>query len=159
MIAAARIWFAALTRREQLLVGIAGGLGALVLLLFGLIMPILSAIDSAKLAHDDAVQRRGRIEATVDAALMQKPNARVAGSPDIEMIVTQGAAEKGFDLIKSGNAAPGQVTFRMDQARAPALLAWLNDLESQDVMVSGLTLRSGPNGSISVDAQLQKATR
>lgn len=159
MIAAARLWYAALTRREQLMVGIAGGLGALVLLLFGLIMPILSAIDSAKLAHDDAVQRRGRIEATVDAALMQKPNARLAGGPDIEMIVTQGAAEKGFDLIKSGNAAPGQVTFRMDQARAPALLAWLNDLESQDVMVSSLTLRSGPNGSISVDAQLQKATR
>lgn len=159
MIAAARLWYAGLSRREQLLVGIAGGLAAVILLLFGIIRPSLSAIDAAKIAHDEAVQRRGRIEATVDAALTQKPTGRVAGGPDLELIVTQGAAEKGFDLIKSPNAAPGQITFRMDQARAPALLAWLNELESQDVMVSSVTLRSGPNGSVSVDAQLQKASR
>lgn len=159
MIAAARIWYAGLSRREQLLVGIAGGLAAVILLLFGIILPSLSAIDSAKIAHDEAVQRRGRIEATVDAALTQRPATRVAGGPDLELIVTQGAAEKGFDLIKSANAAPGQITFRMDQARAPALLAWLNELESQDVMVSSVSLRSGANGSVSVDAQLQKAMR
>ena len=35
MIAAARVWFAALTRREQWLVGSAGGLTAFVVLVFG----------------------------------------------------------------------------------------------------------------------------
>lgn len=159
MIAVVRIWYAGLSRREQWLVGTAGGLAALVLLLFGIIMPGLSAIENARLAHDEAVQRRGRIEATVNVVGMQKPNARVSGNQDIEMIVTQGAAEKGFDLIKSAGVAPGQISFRIDQARAPALLAWLNELESQDVMVSSVTLRSGANGSVSVDAQLQKATR
>ena len=46
--------------------------------------------------------------------------------------------------------------FRIDQARAPALLAWLTELESQNVTVSGLTLRTGTNGSVTVDAQLQQ---
>ena len=60
MIAAARVWFAALTQREQWLVGSAGVLTAFVVLVFGIIMPALSAVEQAKLDHDAAVQRRGR---------------------------------------------------------------------------------------------------
>lgn len=159
MIATVRAWYGGLSRREQVLVGVAGALAASVLLIFGIIVPALSAIDRAELAHDEAVQRRGRIEATVDAVLAQKPSGRVAGGADIELIVTQGAAEKGFDLVKSANAAPGQMTFRMDQARAPALLAWLTELESQGVAINSLTLRSATNGSVTVEAQLQKVPR
>lgn len=159
MIATVRAWYGGLSRREQVLVGVAGALAASVLLIFGIIVPALSAIDRAELAHDEAVQRRGRIEATVDATLAQKPSGRVAGGADIELIVTQGAAEKGFDLVKSANAAPGQMTFRMDQARAPALLAWLTELESQGVATNSLTLRSATNGSVTVEAQLQKVPR
>ncbi len=159
MMAALRDWFAALNNREQWLVGIAGALAALVLLIFGIILPSLSVIEQAEIAHDEAVQRRGRIEATVNAALAQKPSGRVPGGADIELVVTQGAAEKGFDLVKSANAAPGQMTFRMDQARAPALFAWLTELEAQGVAVRSVTLRGGANGSLTVDAQLQQVGR
>ena len=68
MTASLRTWFAQLSPREQWLVGIAGGLAAIVLLIFGILLPAMSAIDNAKIAQDDAVQRRGRIEATVAAA-------------------------------------------------------------------------------------------
>lgn len=160
MITAVRTWYYGLSRREQWLVSIAAALAAIVLLNFAIILPSLAAIDRAEVAHDAAVERRGRIEATVDAALKQKPSARIAREADIALIVTQGAAEQGFELIKSANAsAPGQMTFRMDQARAPALLAWLTGLEAQGIAVSGLTLRGGANGSITVDAQLQKVSR
>lgn len=159
MIAAVRVWYVGLSRREQVLMGIAGGLVALVVLIFGILLPGLSALDGAQAAHDEAVQRRGRIDATVAAALTQKPVTRVGGSPDIALIVTQGAAEKGFDLVTSANVAPGQVTIRMDQARAPAFLAWLHELESQGIVVSSVTLRVGPNGSVSVGAQLHQAPR
>jgi general secretion pathway protein M len=159
MMAAIRAWYYALSHREQVLLGVAGALAALVVLILGIILPSLAAIDRAKIAHDEAVQRRGRIEATVDAALAQKPSGRVTGGADIALIVTQGAAEKGFDLVKSANATPGQMTFRMDQARAPALLAWLTELESQGVAVSSVTLRGGANGSVTVEAQLQKVAR
>ena len=159
MMAAIRAWYYGLSHREQLLVGVAGALAAVVLLIFGIILPSMSAIDRAGIAHDEAVQRRGRIEATVDAALAQKPSGRIAGGADIALIVTQGAAEKGFDLVKSANAAPGQMTFRMDQARAPALLAWLTELESQGVAVNSITLRGGTNGSVTVETQLQQVAR
>lgn len=158
MIIRLRNWFMALSRREQWLVGIAGGLAAWVLLVFEIILPALSAIDAAKLELDEAVQRRGQVEATVESASQQKPAAQTSRA-DIDLIVTQGAAEKGFDVVKSGNAAPGQMTFRMDQARAPALFAWLTELETKGVAVRSVTLRGGTNGSLTVEAQLQQVAR
>ena len=159
MIAALRTRFTALSPRERWLVGIAGGLTALVVLFFGIILPGMSAIERAELAHDEAVQRRGRIEASVEGAAGQKAGAPAASIADIELVVTQSAAEKGFDLLKSAGAAPGQISFRMDQARAPALFAWLTELEMQGVQVQSITLRAGPSGSLTVDAQLQQAIR
>jgi len=154
MIAAIGIWFAALTRREQWLLGTAGALTALVVAIFGILMPILSTIDQARLDHEDAVQRRGRIIASVDAA-QQQTGPRSTATADIDMLITQSAAEKGFDLVKSGNGAPGQISFRIDQARAPALLSWLTELEGQNVAVRAVTLRPGANSTVTVDAQLQ----
>ena len=159
MIAAARIWFVNLSSREQWLVGVAGALTALVLLIFAIILPFMSAIDRAKVDHDEAVQRRGRIEATVEATVGQKAAGSPVSGANIDLIVTQGAAEKGFDLIKSANSAPGHMTFRMDQARAPALFAWFAELETQGIQVRSINLRGGASGSLSVDAQLQQVAR
>ena len=158
MIAAIGLWFAALTRREQRLVGIAGALTALAITIFGILLPIWSAIDQAKIDHDEAVQRRGRIIATVDAVQQQKTDPRSRATVDIDLLITQSAAEKGFDLVKSPNSAPGQISFRMDQARAPALLAWLTELEGQNVAVRSVALRPGANSTVTVDAQLQMRT-
>ena len=155
MMAAIRLWFAALTQREQWLVGVAGALTAIVGSIFGILLPISSAIDQAKLDHDDAVQRRGRIIATVDAAQKMEMGPPSAATADIDLLITQNAAEKGFDLVKSANSPPGQISFRIDQAHAPALLAWLTELEGQNVVVRSVALRPGANSTVSVDAQLQ----
>jgi general secretion pathway protein M len=155
MMAAIRLWFAALTQREQWLVGSAGALTAIVVSIFGILLPISSAIDQAKLDHDDAVQRRGRIIATVDAAQKMEMGPPSAATADIDLLITQNAAEKGFDLVKSANSPPGQISFRIDQARAPALLAWLTELEGQNLVVRSVALRPGANSTVSVDAQLQ----
>ena len=159
MIAALQTWFAGLSQREQRLVGVAGGLAAIVLLVFGIILPAMSSIDNAKTAHDDAVQRRGRIEATVAAATEQRASGTQVAGAAIDLIVTQSAAEQGFDIVKSGGAAPGQMTFRMDQARASALFAWLAELEAQGIDTRTITLRGSPSGSVTVDAQLQQVKR
>lgn len=160
MIAALRVWFVNLSNREQWLVGVAGALAGFALLVFGIILPSLSAIDQAEIAHDEAVQRRGRIEAAVQAALAgQPPVAAASDSGNIDLVVTQSAAENGFDLVKSANAARGQMTFRIDQARAPALLAWLTELETQGAVVRSMSLRSGASGRVTVDAQLQMVAR
>ena len=155
MIAVIRVWFAALTRREQWLVGIAGALTAFVVAIFGILLPVLSTIDQAKMDHDEAVQRRGRIIATVDAAQKQQTGPRSTATADIDLLIVQNAAENGFDLVKSANSAPGQISFRIDQARAPALLAWLTELEGQNVAVRSVGLRPGANSTVTVDAQLQ----
>jgi general secretion pathway protein M len=154
MIQSLRTWYDALSERERRLVVIAASLSALVLLIFAIIRPTLLAIDRAGIAHDEAVARRGRIEAAVATAL-EKPAKTPVAAADINLVVTQGAAEKGFDLIVSTGAAAGQATFRIDQARAPALLGWLSELETQGIEVRTITLRQSASGSITVDAQLQ----
>lgn len=159
MIISFRNWFVALSEREQWLVGVAGILAALVLLIFGIILPAMSAIENAETAHDEAVQRRGRIEATVAAATGQIAAVTHTGGAAIDLIVTQSAAEQGFDFVKSANTAPGEMTFRMDQARASALFAWLAELEGQGIEAHTISLRGGPNGSVTVDAQLRQVTR
>ena len=57
MIAVIRLWFAALTRREQWLVGVAGALTAFVVAIFGILLPVLSTIDQAKIDHDKEYPR------------------------------------------------------------------------------------------------------
>ena len=155
MIAQIRLWFAALTQRERYLVGTASVLTALVVGIFGILLPVVATLKRADTDLDEAVQRRGRIVALVEATQAKPAGTGAAASNDIGLLVTQSAAEKGFDLIKSANTTPGQISIRIDQARAPALLAWLSELEAQNVVVRGVTLRSGPNATVTVDAQLQ----
>lgn len=159
MIVAIQLWFAALTQRERYLVGSAAILTAVVVGIFGMLLPILAIIDQAQLTLDEAVERRGRIVALVDSAQGQGKSTSIASGTDIGLLVTQSAAEKGFDLIKSTNAAPGQISVRIDQARAPALLAWLTELEAKNVVVRSVTLRSGANSTVTVDAQLQMVSK
>ena len=155
MIASVRLWFAALTQREKWLVATAGILAGLSIAVFAIIMPALSVVEKAALDLDEAVQRRGRIVAKVASTQGQLSVARTAAAEDIGLLVTQSAAEKGFDVIKSANAAPGQISIRIDQARAPAFLAWVNELEAQNIVVRTATLRSGANGTVTVEAQMQ----
>ena len=155
MIASVRLWFAALTQREKWLVATAGILAGLSIAVFAIIMPALSVVEKAALDLDEAVQRRGRIVAKVALTQGQRSVARTAAASDIGLLVTQSAAEKGFDVIKSANAAPGQISIRIDQARAPAFLAWVNELEAQNIVVRTATLRSGANGTVTVEAQMQ----
>ncbi len=155
MIESVRLWFAALTQREKWLVATAGILAGLSIAVFAIIMPALSVVEKAALDLDDAVQRRGRIVAKVASTQGQRSVARTAAAADIGLLVTQSAAEKGFDVIKSANAAQGQISIRIDQARAPAFLAWVNELEAQNIVVRTATLRSGANGTVTVGAQMQ----
>ena len=155
MIESVRLWFAALTQREKWLVATASILAGLSIAVVAIIMPALSAVEKAALDLDEAVQRRGRIVAKVASTQGQRSVARTAAAADIGLLVTQSAAEKGFDVIKSANAAPGQISIRIDQARAPAFLAWVNELEAQNIVLRTATLRSGANGTVTVEAQMQ----
>jgi len=155
MIESVRLWFAALTQREKWLVATAGILAGLSIAVFAIIMPALSVVEKAALDLDEAVQRRGQIVAKVASTQGQRSVAPMTAAADIGLLVTQSAAEKGFDVIKSTNAAPGQISIRIDQARAPAFLAWVNELEGQNIVVRTATLRSGANGTVTVEAQMQ----
>jgi general secretion pathway protein M len=156
MIDALKSWFMGLNQREQRLVGAAGILAALVVLVFGIIIPALAAIDNAKAAHDEAVERRGRIEALAARATSTKPTNEATVVADIDLVVTESASESGFDVLKSAGATPGEISFRIDQARAPALLNWLSALEDKGLQTESLTLRGSPAGVVIVEARMRR---
>ncbi len=158
MTATVRQWFAALSQREQYLVAIAGALTALIALIFGIALTV-SAIDEAEASHDAAVERRGRIEAKLANMALGNGRQPAVNLTAIDLVITQSAAEQGFDLVKAPGSAAGQLSFRMEQARSPALLAWLAALEAQGIEVRTLALRSGGNGNVTVDAQLRQTSK
>jgi general secretion pathway protein M len=154
MTARLRNWYLGLSRREQWLVGIAAVLTAWVVVIFGIVAPMRAAIDAARGDLDEATERRGRIEAKVDAALTRKPQTAPAIA-DIDLFVSQAAAEQGFDIVKGPAGAPGQIALRIESARASALLGWLSQMEAQGIAVRSISLRGTTSGSLSVDVQLE----
>ncbi|MGB5076368.1 MAG: type II secretion system protein GspM [Sphingorhabdus sp.] len=154
-----RTWFVNLSKREQWLVGTAFLFTAALVLVYGIILPSFSALDRARERHEEAVLRRGRIEAVVESAGGYNARTTQASSAGIDMVIRQSAAENGFDILEAGSAVAGQMTLRIDKARAPALLAWLASLENRAVEVRTIALRPNANGTVTVDVQLQQVTK
>ena len=66
MIARSRDWYLGRTKREQVLLAAAGAIGAIVIAVFLIAMPLINGIDNAKGRYEEAVVRHGRIAAKVD---------------------------------------------------------------------------------------------
>ncbi|MFM2370320.1 MAG: hypothetical protein RIS85_42, partial [Pseudomonadota bacterium] len=71
-------WFGGLTGRERALVGIAGGITALVVLVYGIVLPLGGALDEAATRHRIATERAGRIAAQLQMLKATPPAPRTA---------------------------------------------------------------------------------
>lgn len=159
MIAAFNLWWDAKAPRERWLLGIAGALAAIVLLVFGIIMPLQRAINSANEAHAIAIDRQAGIAARVAAIrdLERQPRAATtATQANLDIAIAQAAAERGFTLARSTAQGPNAVDMAISNARAPALIAWLADLESAGIIAADLTMRPNADGTIAMTATLRR---
>ena len=84
--------FAALTRRERFLVAIAVGLTALIVMVYGIIVPLGRAYDAAELRHRTSVERSSRIVAALGVTI---PSSRIEPGQleDLVRSVQESAAE------------------------------------------------------------------
>lgn len=158
MMASIRRWWDGLTVRERWLVGIAAGLAAAVLLwlaTFG----VAAALSDAREAHGEAVDRAAGIAARVDAieALQSAPRrTATASAATVDIVVAQSAAEKGFTLSRNEAQGGSAASIAIANARAPALLAWLGELEAMGIMAGDLSLRPNADGTVALTATLRR---
>jgi general secretion pathway protein M len=155
MIAKLSGWYSGLSLREKILVGIAAGLSAVLVAIYGLYLPLTGSIQEKRINYRAALDRRVAIEAAVaSSANRQASVGPQAVSGPIEQLVNQSAAEAGFTLDKAESAGNGRVAIMMTQARPSALLKWLAELEKQGVMVEQIDVKAATAGSVSMTATL-----
>ena len=155
MIDNARNWFAGLSRREQILVGVAGLLLAGLIGYYGVAQPLAGSLATAELRYHDAVERQARIEAKV-AALQQPANGSDTNlSGAIDVFVSQSAGETGIAVGSIDPQTDGRLNMVVESARPTALFGWLARIENQGVAVESLSVNPAGSGTVSATMTLR----
>jgi general secretion pathway protein M len=150
-------WYIGLTQRERALVGVAGALAALVVVVYGIVLPLGGALDDAALRHREATERAGRITAGLEA-LKRAPVARAAAlAGPVEQVAGASAQEAGFVVQSNQRRGSDVAVLVIPTARPSAALAWLDALASQGLAVEQLTMTPAPDGTVSINVTLRKA--
>lgn len=161
MIEQLKTWFSGRSQREQGLLAVAAGLAAIVLIVFGIALPVYGAIGSSAKELDAAIQRRGAIEAVVtttqsrSAARNNLSGANIVGG-SLEAAITDSATAAGFELADGAAIGVDEYRFRLASTKAGALLSWITDLESQGIELSSINLKGGEGGFVSADVCVRR---
>lgn len=149
-------WYNGLTQRERVLVSIAGALGAVVLLVYGVVLPLGQALDAAATRHREATERAGRIVAGLEA-LKRAPAPRSANlAGPVEQVAGSSAQEAGFVVQSNQRRGSDMAVLVIPTARPSAVLAWLDGLGEQGLAVEQVTLTPAPDGTVSVNVTLRR---
>jgi general secretion pathway protein M len=143
--------------REQVMLGVMFALLAVVILWFGVAMPLDRAQRSARDTLLEATDRNAAVRAAV-RQLKALPRAVETGpSAPLDQLVGQGAGEAGLTLERAQAQAqgPDRMEIAIASIRPVALFSWIATLEAQGVRVDTMSARPAPTaGSLSVQAVL-----
>ena len=155
MIENARIWFVGLTRREKILVGIAGLLVAGLVGYYGVARPLAGAMTAAEERYVDAIERQARIKAKVSALLQPVDGTASRFSGAIDIFVSQSAGETGIAVGSINPQSDNRVNMVVESAKPTALFGWLARIERQGISVESLSVSPAGNGTISATLTLR----
>ena len=112
MIVRVRTWYAGLTERERWLVAFAASLAAVVVLVFGIALPLARAHQAAHVRHAAAVEASARLLAQLAALEAPAPQRAMVAGP-VAQVVASSADGAGLVLQSNqprGNDAPDRGT-------------------------------------------------
>jgi len=151
-----RTWYFGLTERERWLVGLAAGLAALVLLVFGIVLPLARAHDAAHVRHAAAVEASSRLLAQLTALEAPAPQGRTMIGP-VAQVVASSADSAGLVLQSNQPRGNDATLIVVPTARPSSALAWIDSLAAQGVVLESLAMTPAADGSVSVNATLRRA--
>jgi general secretion pathway protein M len=147
--------YAALTRRERLLLTVAGSLTGLVVMAYGVILPVGYAYAAAELRHRNSLERSGRIGAAL-AAIDRAPAMRGSAVGSIDTIVGQAADATGVVLQTNQLRSDGEALAGATGVRVAAAFGWLEALADSGLVVDGLTMTPAPDGTVAVNVVVRR---
>jgi general secretion pathway protein M len=149
-------WYIGLTQRERMLVGVAAMFSALVLVVYGMVVPVGHALDAATTRHREATERAGRIVTGLEA-LKRAPAPRSTSlAGPVEQVAGASAQEAGFVVQSNQRRGSDMAVLVIPTARPSAVLAWLDSLGGQGLGVEQVALTPAPDGTVSVNVVLRK---
>jgi general secretion pathway protein M len=160
---AIRNWWSGLSLRERVLVGIAGGLSALLIGWFLIFTPMTRALAEQRLAHAAALDRNGAVAWRVaEIRRLQSqprttPAAQAASGATVALALTQAAAEGGFTLARNDAEGNDAATIAIANAKAPTVIVWLDGLAAQGLAPADITLRPNADGTVALTARIRRA--
>lgn len=152
MTAGLKTWWAGRSRREQVMLLVAGVLAALVLGWLLVIRPLDGALEEAQARHDAALLALAEAKAD-EAARSSAPPPAYAPAGPIDGLVGRTAAEAGFPDARIEAAGPDQASATIAAARPQAVFAWIAGLERQGVRVESLDARANSDQTLAVDVR------
>lgn len=144
-------WWEARSLREKRLLLFAAALLAAVLVWFLVIRPLMDAQATASARLDAAVTDLANARA--EAASPKQQAATATGAPvpqPIGPFVTQSAVEQGFTNAVVTAPEPARASVSIPQAKAPALFAWIGQLEARGLVIESLEVSASANQSVSI---------
>jgi general secretion pathway protein M len=160
MMDAVKNWFAALSRREQILVGVAGILLFICALVFGAIRPLWLGSFAAKQSYQQQAYAAAELDARY-AMLQSPPDTSLEAAPDkggsLIQLLTTDAAARSITLSANNPSADGGASITIDNINPNSFFTWAIALEKRGVMLAGLSMQpiaaqSGTSGLVSVRA-------
>lgn len=146
-------WWQDLSARERMLVAVASGLAALLLVSLGVVRPLADwradAAYKARTARDAYELTAAAAAVSGGGALLEAAGA----STPLREAVLASAAAAGVDLIRIGSEQSGQIEIQAAPAPGDTLFGWIAALESRyGVAVAFADMTRGDGGQ--VNAQL-----
>lgn len=149
-------WYIGLNDREQVMVSVAGALVALVVLVYGIVLPLGGALNDAAVRHRVATERAGRIAGQIEA-LKSAPRvmaAAVAGP--VEQVLAASAQEAGFVVQSNQRRGTDAAVIVIPTARPSAAMAWIDGLSAQGLAVEQLAMTPAPDGTVAVNLTVRR---
>lgn len=145
-------WLAGLTARERVLVVAALAIAGAILLIYGIVLPLAGAYSAARERHGHVVEQSARVIAALDA-IDHAPRMVVLALP-LDRAVAASADKAGVALQSVQPRGNTEAVVMLTGARPASVLAWLDVLPREGIVVSQATMTPAPDGSLAVSATL-----
>jgi general secretion pathway protein M len=155
MIDRLRIYWAERSEREQRLLGIMFALLAVVVLWFGIIVPLKYARADARERLDRATSVSGQVLFAAELLRRDMQTAPVPLGTTLAVAVGTAATEAGFTPSRLDSQGDNGVMISISSAKSAALFAWLDTLASRGIFVDQITVRPNGDTTVSCDATLK----
>lgn len=152
-----RDWYFALTFREQALVGMAAVLAGLLMLIYGVVLPLGAAHDAAHARHREAVLAAGRVMAGLEQ--LQDAPAPIGQGGPVAQLAAQLAEAEGLVLQANDPRGNDGANVIVPTAAPGSALSFLDMLQRQGVIAEQVTITPAADGSVAVSAVLRRAGR